>query len=219
MVKSIEQRPRLDSDVPELMKTRDQEDQEVIKVKEIPLHEELGFATVGEMEAARNMERAIADEKDQTKVAELRSKLEAMLNDGDAVDNSAVKTRVLERTGNKQAERLAREANIKAKYAANTAPIPVDSPEDQVAASLEFNRGLQIQQARAEIEQSNDAEEISGLKGAIRFFKKYFLNPLKGSDETRVEQIARERIATDAAEAAEEYASSETERVDRDKAA
>ena len=179
-----------ESDVPELEVIRSQEDKEVIAEREIPLHEEMGFDSAAQMEQARTMQAALLKEKDMAKADQLRAELKALLDDsdGEPMPTSA-------RSGVEDLLAAAREQE--AQQRAKTTPyrpVPVDSPLEQAIGQAEYDFAITGPVAfRAGIESVGiDQEEAEAAESLIRLNKRTLINPIKGTDETKIEKRGRE---------------------------
>lgn len=155
-----------ESDVPELETIKSQEDQEVIAGREIPLHEELGFDSIGQMEQARAMQAALLKEKDMAKADKLRAELKALLDDSDGTESAAVVEVVAPQ---KRVQNLPEtDAKPVVKVAAIERPTKKkETTAEDAIADAEFQIGMENAARRAEISVIDDiVKEINSSRNA-----------------------------------------------------
>lgn len=182
-----------ESDVPELETIKSQEDQEVIAGREIPLHEELGFDSIGQMEQARAMQAALLKEKDMAKADKLRAELKAFIDDSDGEPAAAPKSSIEDLLASARAKEAEQMAKLKSGPRESR---PVDSPLEQAIAKREFEMAMRGPvAARAAIESEGaDEEEIDAANKLMKRMRRTLTTPVEGTDETKIEQQVRKEF-------------------------
>jgi len=201
------------SDVPELADEVTNEDAEVIKPAETPLHEELGFSSIGHMEQARAKVIEIAKEKDLAKADQLRAELKALLDDTDGeavpISNASLKDTVLARVAEGKERFKKNEQNPALKLVrSKSVEVPVQELVDDKIAQLEFNEGManatrkvQIDQGEemlAAIAQESDITVADQLRKELRAYQDENDGKKFDSDSVTYDEVSRQQADEEA---------------------